>query len=65
MSAFLSDDPDYPCTVVVNEAGDRSLWPRNRDIPPGWRAAGFSGTRAHCLAHIEGLHASASEVSPS
>ncbi|MBB5436283.1 MbtH family protein [Nocardiopsis composta] len=65
MSAFLSDDPDHPCTVVVNEAGDHSLWPQSRDMPPGWRAAGFSGTRAECLAHIEALHAPVPGVSPS
>jgi amino acid adenylation domain-containing protein len=38
--------------VVVNHQGQYSLWPVARPCPPGWRAAGFSGTRADCLAHI-------------
>ena len=39
--------------VVVNHEEQYSLWPADRDLPRGWRAAGCSGTREECLAHIE------------
>lgn len=38
--------------VVINDELQYSIWPAGRDIPGGWRAEGFSGTRAECLAHI-------------
>jgi MbtH protein len=39
--------------VVVNHEEQYSIWPADRDLPPGWRAAGFSGSREECLAHID------------
>lgn len=39
--------------VVLNDELQYSIWPTGRDIPLGWRAEGFQGTRADCLAHIE------------
>ncbi|MEV0623427.1 MbtH family protein [Nonomuraea sp. NPDC050404] len=39
--------------VVVNHEEQYSVWPADRELPPGWRAAGFAGTREECLAHIE------------
>ena len=53
MSAFLGDDDSTPCAVVVNGAGQYSIWPPDRPVPDGWRATGFTGTRAECLGHIE------------
>lgn len=41
--------------VVVNDEEQYSLWPVGRDLPPGWRAEGFRGTRAACLSHIESV----------
>ncbi|KAA0068965.1 MbtH family NRPS accessory protein [Rhodanobacter sp. T12-5] len=38
--------------VVVNHEEQYSIWPAGRDIPSGWRADAFEGTRAECLAHI-------------
>jgi len=40
--------------VVANHDGDRSIWPdyRRAELPPGWRTAGFSGSREACLQHI-------------
>jgi amino acid adenylation domain-containing protein len=38
--------------VVVNHQGQYSLWPVAQPCPPGWCAAGATGTRADCLAHI-------------
>lgn len=38
--------------VVVNHEDQYSIWPAGRDIPLGWQADAFEGTRAECLAHI-------------
>ncbi|WP_017609331.1 MbtH family protein [Nocardiopsis xinjiangensis] len=39
--------------VVVNHEEQYSIWSADRDVPDGWRAEGFSGTKEECLAHIE------------
>jgi MbtH protein len=41
------------CTVVSNSEQQYSVWFPGRPLPLGWRASGFEGTRAECLAHIE------------
>jgi len=38
--------------VVVNDEEQYSLWPADRLLPGGWRAAGFTGDRESCLAYI-------------
>jgi MbtH protein len=38
--------------VVVNPEEQYSIWPADRDLPLGWRDAGFSGPKADCLARI-------------
>lgn len=53
MTAFLGEDDSVACVVVVNDRGQYSIWPRGRDVPPGWRSVGVQGTRAQCLSHIE------------
>ncbi|MEU4690750.1 MbtH family protein [Actinoplanes sp. NPDC023714] len=53
MSSFLSDDDDYPCRVVINDEEQYSIWPQDRDVPAGWRATGFAGTRRECLDHVD------------
>jgi len=39
--------------VVVNHEAQYSIWPVDRECPPGWSDAGKSGTKAECLAYIE------------
>jgi MbtH protein len=39
--------------VVVNEEEQYSIWPIDRDNPPGWSDAGKSGPKAECLSFIE------------
>ena len=39
--------------VVVNDEEQYSIWPAGRDGAPGWRAAGYTGTKAACLAFIQ------------
>ncbi|OGB61354.1 MAG: antibiotic synthesis protein MbtH [Burkholderiales bacterium RIFCSPLOWO2_12_FULL_64_99] len=39
--------------VVVNHEEQYSIWPEYKDLPQGWRDAGFGGDKQACLAHIE------------
>jgi MbtH protein len=39
--------------VVVNHEEQYSIWPTWKDIPAGWKAAGFSGQKQACLDYIE------------
>jgi MbtH protein len=39
--------------VVVNDEGQYSIWPSDRDNPAGWSDAGRVGPREECLAYIE------------
>jgi MbtH protein len=39
--------------VLVNEAGQYSLFPAPLPIPGGWRAAGFSGSEDACVAFVD------------
>jgi MbtH protein len=39
--------------VVSNHDGHYSLWPLDRDLPPGWSPEGTSGPREQCLARIK------------
>lgn len=39
--------------VVVNHEEQYSIWPAERENPPGWKDAGKSGRKAECLAYIK------------
>ena len=39
--------------VVVNHEEQYSIWPVDRENPPGWRDAGRSGPKEECLAYIK------------
>lgn len=52
MKAFLGDDDSVACVVVLNQRSQFSIWPADRQMPSGWSAEGFSGSRADCVAHI-------------
>jgi MbtH protein len=39
--------------AVVNDEEQYSIWPADRELPLGWRAAGKTGTKAEVLAWIE------------
>lgn len=47
------DDESAVFQVVVNGEGQYSIWPQGREIPAGWSEAGFAGSKAECLAHID------------
>lgn len=52
MASSIFDDERAVFEVVVNHEEQYSIWPADREIPAGWRAAGKQGTKAECLAHI-------------
>jgi MbtH protein len=39
--------------VVINHEEQYSIWPKERQIPAGWRAVGKEGPKADCLAYID------------
>jgi len=41
--------------VVHNDEQQYSVWWADRDLPAGWHATGFSGSRDACLDHIESV----------
>jgi MbtH protein len=43
--------------VIINHEEQYSLWPAAREIQPGWRAVGKTGTRSECLVYIKGVWA--------
>ncbi|WP_433041723.1 MbtH family protein [Dactylosporangium sp. CS-033363] len=49
----MFDDEQREFRVVVNDEEQYSIWPADRDAPPGWRATGPAGTRQECLDHID------------
>lgn len=38
--------------VLVNQEDQYSLWPKEKDIPAGWREV-FQGTKEACLEFVE------------
>ncbi|MCE4942080.1 MbtH family protein [Streptomyces noursei] len=47
--------PPETHAVVVNDAGQYSVWPVERAVPGGWREVGFRGDRDGCLDHVEAV----------
>lgn len=41
--------------VVVNHEEQYSIWPLDREIPAGWRIAGFTGSKDECLGHVDAV----------
>jgi MbtH protein len=48
----MSDD-QRTYRVVRNHEDQYSIWPAERELPPGWYADGVQGPKAECLAHID------------
>ncbi|MEV0371714.1 MbtH family protein [Streptomyces sp. NPDC050636] len=48
---FENDEGSY--LVLVNEEGQRSLWPAETDVPDGWSAEFGPALRQQALDHIE------------
>jgi MbtH protein len=53
---MVEDDEKEDTTVyraVRNHEEQYSIWPADRDNPPGWFDSGRTGTKAECLAYID------------
>ncbi len=49
----MFDDENTTFNVVVNHEEQYSIWPVDRELPLGWKAAGKTGTKQECLDYIE------------
>ncbi|GEM48920.1 MbtH family protein [Deinococcus cellulosilyticus] len=49
----MDEHEDTTIYVVVNHEEQYSIWPEDREIPLGWRDAGFHGHKEDCLNHIK------------
>ncbi|MFC0850152.1 MULTISPECIES: MbtH family protein [Streptomyces] len=47
----MNDERRY--RVVVNDEDQYSMWPADLELPAGWRAEGFEGTRQECAARVD------------
>jgi MbtH protein len=48
----MDDDP-IVYTVVINHEEQYSIWPEFKEIPPGWKAVGKTGSKQDCLEYIK------------
>jgi MbtH protein len=47
------EDAEGTYRVVCNDEEQYSIWAAGQEVPRGWQAEGFTGTRTECLAHID------------
>jgi MbtH protein len=48
-------DETTPFKVVVNHEEQYSIWPADRENPPGWRDGGKTGDKNECLDYIKSV----------
>lgn len=48
-----SSDHGRTMLVVLNDEEQYSIWDDERELPAGWYAEGFRGSREECLGHID------------
>jgi MbtH protein len=49
---MFQDDDNRSYVVVMNHEEQFSIWPADRDLPPGWQQNGPAGPKATCLEYI-------------
>ncbi|MCJ0873387.1 MbtH family NRPS accessory protein [Streptomyces sp. AP-93] len=47
----MTDERRY--RVVTNTEDQYSMWPADLELPLGWRAEGFEGTRQECASRVD------------
>jgi MbtH protein len=52
---MFDDDDGRLYRAVRNSEEQYSIWPADREPPPGWAGAGEPGTKAECLTVIDRL----------
>lgn len=50
---MMFDDEELIFQVVLNHEEQYSIWPKDREIPSGWRPEGTEGVKQVCLEHID------------
>lgn len=53
MGRWQDEEDDRQYRVVINHEEQYSVWFADRELPRGWKAEGFAGTKKECLQHIE------------
>lgn len=48
----MFDDETREFKVVMNHEEQYSIWPADRENPPGWKDVGKSGKKQECLDYI-------------
>lgn len=43
------------CLVLYNGEGEYLIWPKQREIPAGWRFVGKEGIQKDCLSYLDEL----------
>ncbi len=51
----MTEDHPTMWKVIVNHEKQYSIWPADRENPPGWEDEGGRGTKAECLERIEAV----------
>jgi MbtH protein len=46
-------DDDITYQVLMNDEGQYSLWPADKEVPAGWEPDGTVGTKDECTAHVD------------
>ncbi|MFJ7217549.1 MULTISPECIES: MbtH family protein [unclassified Amycolatopsis] len=46
-------DENTTYQVLVNDEGQYSLWPADKEVPAGWQPDGTRGTRQECMDHVD------------
>jgi MbtH protein len=53
MSFSEHDDDNRVYVVLINDEEQYSLWPRNKEVPAGWRSVDVSGSREECMKYVD------------
>ncbi len=48
-----NESTEQTMCVVVNDEEQYSIWPLDRELPPGWTDVGKHGDKQSCLDYIE------------
>ncbi|MEV4142816.1 MbtH family protein [Amycolatopsis sp. NPDC049691] len=46
-------DENTTYQVLLNDEGQYSLWPADKEVPAGWQPDGTRGTRQECMDHVD------------
>jgi len=44
---------EFEYIVLVNDEEQHSLWPKDKEVPAGWRQVGPVGSKEDCMAYVD------------